>query len=97
MVLALALHTGQRQADIRKLAWSQYDGRSITLQQRKSRRLGGPARVVRIPCTKALKVSLDSAERRATVVLATKTGLAFQKRYLERLWEETCSAGPRRE
>ena len=31
--MVLALHTGQRQADILRLAWSQYDGASITLRQ----------------------------------------------------------------
>jgi integrase len=58
--LVLALHTGQRQADIRRLAWSAYDGSSIALRQGKARRLGREAPVVRIPCTKALKATLDS-------------------------------------
>jgi integrase len=40
----------------------------------------------------ALKATLDAAQRRATVMLTTKTGLAFQKRYLARLWEGTCAA-----
>src|SRR5436190_22800514 len=38
--MVLALHTGQRQGDIRRLAWTQYDGASITLPQGKARRPG---------------------------------------------------------
>jgi len=90
--MVLALHTGQRQADILRLAWSQYDGSSITLRQGKARRLGRTAPVVRVPCTKALRATLDSAQRRAAVMLATKTGLAFKKRYFAEQWEMTCKA-----
>ncbi|MFL6826224.1 MAG: tyrosine-type recombinase/integrase [Bradyrhizobium sp.] len=90
LAMALALHTGQRQGDIRKLAWSTYDGTSISLRQGKASRLGKAAAVTRVPCTKALKVTLDSAPRRAAVILTTKTGRAFQKRYFAERWDETC-------
>jgi integrase len=59
--MVLALHTGQRQADILRFAWSTYDGTAITLRQGKARRLGRAAPVIRIPCTKALKTTLDAA------------------------------------
>jgi integrase len=90
--MVLALHTGQRQGDIRRLAWTQYDGASITLRQGKARRLGRAAPVVRVPCTKALKSTLDTAHRRAAVMLTTKTGLPFKKRYFAEQWENTCRA-----
>lgn len=90
--MVLALHTGQRQGDILHLAWSQYDGTSITLRQGKRRRLGRAAPIVRVPCTKALKATLDTARRRAAVMLTTKTGLPFKKRYLAEQWEHTCKA-----
>jgi hypothetical protein len=48
LAMVLALHTGQRQGDIRRLAWSAYDGASIMLRQGKARRLGREAPVVRI-------------------------------------------------
>jgi integrase len=92
LAMALALHTGQRQGDIRRLAWSTYDGTSISLRQGKASRLGKAAPVTRVPCTKALKVTLDSAPRRAAVILTTKTGRAYQKRYFAEQWEETCKA-----
>jgi integrase len=50
--MVLALHTGQRQGDIRRLAWTQYDGASITLRQGKARRLGRAAPVVRVHAQK---------------------------------------------
>ena len=90
--MVLALHTGQRQGDIRRFAWTTYDGHSITLRQGKARRIGRAAPVVRVPCTKALKATLDAAPRRAAVMLTTKTGLAFQKRYFAEQWAETCKA-----
>jgi integrase len=90
--MVLALHTGQRQGDILRLAWSQYDGSSIALRQGKARRLGRAAPVVRVPCTKALKATPDAAQRRAAVMLTTKTGLAFKKRYFADQWEATCEA-----
>jgi len=92
LAMALALHTGQRQGDIRKLAWSAYDGTSISLRQGKANRLGKAAPVTRVPCTRALKVTLDSARRRAAVILTTKTGRAYQKRYFAEQWEQTCKA-----
>ena len=88
--LVLALHTGQRQGDILRLAWSNYDGSHIKLRQGKSRRAGKPGRDVRIKCTAALKATLDTLPRRGAVIMTTKTGRAFKKRYFADQWEETC-------
>jgi len=90
LAMVLALHTGQRQADIRRLAWTAYDGTTISLRQGKARRLGREAPVIRVPCTKALKATLDAAPRRAAVILTTKTGRAYSKRYFAEQWERTC-------
>jgi integrase len=81
LAMALALHTGQRQGDILRMAWSAYDGTAISLRQGKAKRLGKVPAAIRVPCTKALKITLDAAPRKAAVVLTTKTGLAFKKRY----------------
>jgi len=88
LAMMLALHTGQRQADIRAMAWSNYDGRFITIRQGKSAREGQAARQVIIPCTKALKATLDAAPRHGALMLTTKTGLGFQKRYFAECWDE---------
>lgn len=84
--LILALHTGQRQGDLRKLAWSNYDGEGITLRQSKGNRN------VYVPCTPALKAMLDGMERNAAVILSTKTGRAYQKRYFAEQWDQACKA-----
>jgi integrase len=84
--LVLALHTGQRQGDLRKLAWTNYDGESISLRQSKSNRR------VYVACTAALKSMLDSMDREAAVILATKTGRAWQKRYFAEQWDEASKA-----
>ena len=78
LALILALHTGQRAGDIRRMAWGNYDGARITLRQ------GKTGRLVVIPCTKALKATLDALPRRGTLILTTKTGLAFKPEYLKR-------------
>ena len=58
----------------------------------KARRLGREAPLIRVPCTKALKSTLDAAYRRAAVILTTKTGRSYSKRYLAQQWEKTCKA-----
>jgi integrase len=79
--LILALHTGQRQGDLLRLSWNNYDGSAISIRQGK----GG--RRVEIPCTVALKRMLDSIEHDAAVVLTTKTGLPWKARYFKAQWE----------
>ncbi|WP_249729555.1 MULTISPECIES: tyrosine-type recombinase/integrase [unclassified Chelatococcus] len=86
LAMVLALHTGQRQADLLRLPWSAYDGESIRLMQGKTRRW------VRVPCTAALKTTLDGIRRTATVILTTKTDQAWKKRYFSSQWDETVKA-----
>ncbi|MDQ0318776.1 integrase [Pararhizobium capsulatum DSM 1112] len=90
LALVLALHTGQRQGDILKLPWSAYNGTHIVLRQGKARRGKLEGRLIPIKCTSALKATLDGLQKRSPLILTTKTGRAFQKRYFAQLWEETC-------
>lgn len=92
LALVLALHTGQRQGDILRLPWGSYDGERITLRQGKAKRGDRLGRQINIPCTKALKSTLDGLQKRSSLILATKTGRAFTQRYFARRWEETCKA-----
>jgi integrase len=69
--LLLALWTGQRIGDLRKLTWSAYDGACLRLKQSK-----GGARVT-IPVGKVLKAALDKAKQAArstTHILCTTRG-----------------------
>lgn len=84
--LILALHTGQRQGDLLRLAWGNYDGAQIAIRQ------GKTGRRVEIPCTKALRRMLDKMERRAAVVLTTKTGQPWKPRYFKANWEAATKA-----
>jgi integrase len=92
--LILALHTGQREGDILRMPWSAYDGFKISLRQGKSRRGSKNAPLVEIPCTAALRRMLNGMPRVSPLILTTKTGRAFKKRYFARQWElATRSAG----
>jgi len=79
--LILALHTGQRQGDLLRLTWTNYDGAAIRLRQGKS------GRHVEVPCTAALRRMLDAMPRTAAVILTTKTGRPFTSRYFGHQWE----------
>lgn len=59
--LLLALWTGQRQGDLLKLSWKNYDGACIRLRQAKAK--GGKGRRVTIPVGGPLKLALDNALR----------------------------------
>jgi integrase len=85
--LILALHTGQRQGDLLRLSWTNYDGSMISLRQGKTARNGSRGRKVEIPCTKALKNMLDGIDRTTAVVLVTKTGRPWKSRYFKAQWE----------
>lgn len=68
LALELALWTGQRQSDLLRLSWSNYDGHRITLRQGKRRRK------VDMPVAAPLKALLDSTPRRALTILTAPSG-----------------------
>lgn len=84
--LILALHTGQRQGDLLRLTWSNYDGCTLALRQ------GKTGRKVEIPCTTALRATLASLDRSAAVILTTKTGRPWKPRYFKAQWEAATKA-----
>ncbi|RXF70259.1 tyrosine-type recombinase/integrase [Hansschlegelia zhihuaiae] len=84
--MMLALHTGQRRGDLLKLPWSAYDGSALTLRQGK-----GGRRVV-IPCTAALRATLDGQTRRGPLILVTKTARAWSARYFAAQWDAAAKA-----
>jgi integrase len=90
--LIIGLHTGQREGDLLCLAWSSYDGGWIKLRQGKARRGGTAGPLVEIPCTAALRRMLDQMERVSPLILTTRTGRSFKKRYFARLWDEAMEA-----
>jgi integrase len=89
--LILALHSGQRQGDLLRLAWSAYDGTTITLRQGKASRDGLKAPPITIRCTTTLRRMLESLPRTSLLILITKRGQPFKKRYFATLWEKATS------
>jgi integrase len=80
VALMLAMHTGQRQGDLRRLSWSGYDGKRIALRQSKGKK------VVAIKCTNALRSLLDKMERKSVVIMTTPSGRPWTKRYFNEHW-----------
>jgi integrase len=85
--LILALHTGQRQGDLLHLPWSAYDGERIRLRQGKSRHGQKLGPIIEIPCSRALRRMLDGMERVSPLIIRTKTGRSFKKRYFSACWD----------
>ncbi len=85
--LLLALHTGQREGDLLRLPWSAYDGKTIRLRQGKSRRGQRLGQIIEIPCTAALRRMLDGMEHVSPLILSTRTGRSFKKRYFSQVWK----------
>ncbi len=53
IAILLAIYTGQRQTDIRKMQWVQYDGQTISIKQQKT------GKYIEIPALEALRKALD--------------------------------------
>jgi hypothetical protein len=84
---------GQRKADLLRMPWSAFDGARISLRQGKARRGEQLGPLVEIHCTAGLRRTLDGTPRVSPLILTTKTGQSFKKRYFARLWDETMKKG----
>lgn len=85
--LLLALWTGQRQGDLLKLSWKNYDGQCIRLRQTKAK--GGKGRRVTIPVGAPLKLALDEAlkqKRSAVTILTNSRGLPWTEDGFRTSW-----------
>jgi len=82
LALILALWTGQREGDLLRLPWSSYDGKHITLRQRKTK-----ARV-RIPVGEPLRLALDEAAKNktTTTILANTRGRSWTEDGFRTSW-----------
>jgi integrase len=85
--LLLALWTGQRQGDLLKLSWKNYDGTYIRIRQTKAK--GGKGRRVTIPVGAPLKLALDDAlnqKRSAVTILTNSRGLPWTEDGFRTSW-----------
>jgi integrase len=85
-VLIVALHTGLRQGDIRRLSWAGYDGKRLSLRIHKNQRGGVLPAPVKIPCSGTLRRMLDRVTRSGPLILTTANGRAWQARHLNKQW-----------
>jgi integrase len=83
LALLLGLYTAQRQGDLLRLQWSQYDGRRISLTQSKT------AQAVSILIMAPLKGALDVHPRDGDHVLLDHRGRPFRQRRFEERWAAT--------
>ncbi len=104
LALRLALWTGQRQGDLLKLTWSQYDGAFIRLTQGKSIRRGDTSAATRmlIPVGEPLREALDAARAAldvlpkderpsANTILVTSRGTAWTRDGFKTSWRKACA------
>jgi integrase len=85
--LLLALWTGQRQGDLLRLSWKNYDGTYIRLRQTKAK--GGRGRRVTIPVGAPLKLALDAAlkqKRSSVTILTNSRGLPWTEDGFRTSW-----------
>jgi integrase len=85
LAIVLALWTGQRQGDLLRLPWSEYDGAKVRFQQRKTGR-----RVV-IPVGEPLRLMLDGTDRRCPLILTNTFGRPWTADGFRTSWGKTCA------
>jgi integrase len=85
LAMALALFTGQRQADLLSLTWSQYDGTNFHIRQ------GKTGRQVVIPCAETLGKLLVKTPKKTKTILCTNSGKSWKKRYFASEWQNACA------
>jgi integrase len=88
LAMMLAINTGQRQGDLRRLPWSAYDGTLIKIRQRKT---GVP---VPVPVSDELKAALDAAPRVSPVMLVSGDAKPWSESGFQSAWgKATARAG----
>lgn len=85
LAMLLALWTGQRQADLLRLSWADYDGTRIKLEQEKT------GKRVSILVADELKRALDVAPRLSPLVLLNSNGKPWASRFgFKKAWSRVC-------
>jgi integrase len=90
LAMELALHTGQRQGDILAVGPGQYDGQGLDIVQ------GKTGRRVYIPCTSALKQTLDALPKERGTFVRTFRNKPYRSDNFRLQWRQTAdkSFGP---
>ncbi|WFU76572.1 tyrosine-type recombinase/integrase [Bradyrhizobium sp. CB2312] len=84
--MILVRNTAMRASDVRKFAWTRYDGQRVQIRSSKT------GKMLWIPATRELKARLDVLPRAGALVMLTPTGKAYTKRYFNDHWREDSDA-----
>ncbi|MDA9538510.1 integrase [Bradyrhizobium sp. CCBAU 21362] len=84
--MILVRNTAMRASDVRKFAWTRYDGQRVQIRSSKT------SKMLWIPATRELKAHLDALPRTGALVMLTPTGKAYTKRYFNDHWREDADA-----
>jgi hypothetical protein len=84
--MILVRNTAMRASDVRKFAWTRYDGQRVQIRSSKT------GKMLWIPATRELKAHLDALPRVGALVMLTPTGKAYTKRYFNNHWREDADA-----
>ncbi|MGY4351539.1 hypothetical protein ACVWXM_008032 [Bradyrhizobium sp. GM7.3] len=84
--MILVRNTAMRASDVRKFAWTRYDGQRLQIRSSKT------GKMLWIPATRELKAHLDTLPRTGALVMLTPTGKAYTKRYFNDHWREDADA-----
>lgn len=84
--LLLALWTGQRQGDLLKAAWTNYDGQALRVRQGKT-----GARVA-VPIAAAVRTMLDAMPKKAITILTNTRGKPWTSDGFRTSWGKACAA-----
>ncbi|MBY5465233.1 tyrosine-type recombinase/integrase [Rhizobium leguminosarum] len=89
LAFEMAIHTGQRQADMLLATWKQYDGTHLMFEQGKSKP-GKPKRRVRVKVHSALKAILDALPTDTLRILNNSRGRPWSKSGFKTSWGKEC-------
>jgi integrase len=89
-VFEMAIHTGQRQADMLLATWKQYDGTHLMFEQGKSKP-GKPKKRVRVKVHSALKAILDALPTDTMRILNNSLGRPWTKDGFKTSWGKECA------
>jgi integrase len=80
--MMLAINTGQRQGDLRRLTWTAYDGKVIKIRQRKT------GAYVPVPVSDELKAVLDATPRVSPFILVNSKGRPWGEASFQWAWRK---------
>jgi integrase len=90
LAFEMAIHTGQRQADMISATWKQYDGSHLMFEQGKSKP-GKPKKRVRVKVHSKLKALLDALPNDTMRILNNSRGRPWTKDGFKTSWGKECA------